>query len=75
MKKPNQQNIYTAITFQGISVKVLQITAGSKKEAEKKLLNVHGRLGEDKVLKVDDIMEHEHDWSFVVFDAKKIKRI
>lgn len=77
MKKINtQQKIFTAITFQGISVKVLQIAANSQKEAEKKLITAHSRLlGEDRALKVDDIMEHKSDWSFAVFDPNKIKII
>lgn len=75
MKKTQQQNIYTAIMFQGVSVNVLQITARSQKEAKKKLLTAHSRLSEDKVLKIDDIMEHQSDWSFALFDATKIKFI
>jgi len=75
LKKPHQQNVYTAITFQGVTVKVLQIHAKSQKEAEMKLITAHNKLRDVEALKVDDIMKHQSEWSFAVFDPKKIKSI
>ena len=76
MKKTNeQQKNFTAITFQGVSVKVLQINAETKEEAEAKLIGVLNNLSDDEAFKLDDIMEHKKDLSYAVFDADSIKSV